>query len=724
MAASRPGPVPHPTSLEVGGGPLSSSRASMAASPRPPTPYVGPRFQLLVFLGSFLLFQVELIVARLLLPTYGSSAAVWTTCLMFYQGVLLLGYLYAGRLSPLVLTGRYRWAHLAFVLLPAVTFPFHLRSVALPPIAAIIVTLALSLGWPFLALSTTSLVAQGWLTRTGHPSRHDPAFLYGTSNAGALLALLTFPFLVEPTLDTKAQLGVWYAAYAAYVLLTALCIRAVRPADMAPAVPSPEAPAGAPGAAAPQASVAMRFAWLLLAAGANALLMAVTNVLTLDASIPLLWIVPLTLYLLTLILSFARTPLTPARLNRLCIAGLVIAGAAAAASLARVQSVLPSLALHGVVLWVGCLLLHASLARCRPEEPRLLGSYYLHMTVGGWLGTALIVLGVPLLLGSLAMAYVDYGVAGLLVLAALAVRDVALRQRGEARHRLAPLLAGGAAVAMAGIVALAAVKLLHSRVDGARTFYGLYTVKDEGGLRLFQHGSTVHGMEGLAAEALGEPLLYYHRGSPVGRVLTASSRRERVAVVGLGIGSLAAYGRAGERWDFYELDPEVERLARGHFTLLSRSAAEVRVITGDARLRMQEAEGHGYDVIVLDAFSSDFVPTHLLTQEALGLYLSKLRPGGLLLFHISSRLFDLAPVLTRLGTSLGLACAVSGGESLSDEALARGKSPSRWFAMTPSAEQTRWLEEHLGWRRVQASEDVLARRVWTDDYVNLLQALR
>lgn len=695
----------------------------MAPPPHHPTPLVGPLFQLLVFLGSFLLFQVELIVARLLLPTYGSSAAVWTTCLMFYQGVLLLGYLYAGRLSPLVLAGRYRWAHLAFVLLPAVTFPFHLRSVALPPIAAIIVTLALSLGWPFLALSTTSLVAQGWLTRTGHPSRHDPAFLYGTSNAGALLALLTFPFLVEPTLDTRAQLGVWYGAYAAYVLLTALCIRAVRPADAAPSSPASGPPSSAP-VSAPPASPVMRLAWLLLAAGANALLMAVTNVLTLDASMPLLWIVPLTLYLLTLILSFARTPLTPARLNRLCIAGLVIAGAAAGASLARVESVLPSLALHGVVLWVGCLLLHASLARCRPEEPRLLGSYYLHMTVGGWLGTALIVLGVPLLLGSLAMAYVDYGVAGLLVLAALAVRDVALRQRGEARHRLAPLLAGGAAVAMAGIVALAAVKLLHSRVDGARTFYGLYTVKDEDGLRLFQHGSTVHGMEGLAAEALGEPLLYYHRGSPVGRVLTAASRRERVAVVGLGIGSLAAYGREGERWDFYELDPEVERLARGHFTLLSRSAAAVRVITGDARLRMQEAEDHGYDVIVLDAFSSDFVPTHLLTQEAVGLYLRKLRPGGLLLFHISSRLFDLAPVLTRLGASLGLQCAVSGGESLSGEALARGKSPSRWFALTASPERTRWLEAHLGWRQVQASEDVLERRVWTDDYVNLLQALR
>jgi SAM-dependent methyltransferase len=695
----------------------------MDAPTRPSTSHVGPLFQVLVFLGSFLLFQVELIIARLLLPTYGSSAAVWTTCLMFYQGVLLLGYLYAARLSPLVLAGRYRWAHLAFVLLPAVTFPFHLRSVALPPIAAIVVTLALSLGWPFLALSTTSLVAQGWLTRTGHPSRNDPAFLYGTSNAGALLALLTFPFLVEPTLDTQAQLGVWYGSYAAFVLLTALCIRAVRPAEATPARPSLATPATTPGPA-PRAGLAARLAWLMLAAAANALLMAVTNVLTLDASMPLLWIVPLTLYLLTLILSFARRPLTPARLHRLCLSGLAVAAVAAVAALARVESVLPFLALHGVVLWVGCLLLHASLARCRPEEPRLLGSYYLHMTVGGWLGTALIVLGMPLLLGSLAMAYVDYGVAGLLVLAALSVRDVALRQKGEARHRLAPLLAAGAAVAMAGILALAAVKLLHSRIDGARTFYGLYTVKDEGGLRLFQHGSTVHGVERRAAEARGEPLLYYHRGSPVGRVLTAFPRREQVAVVGLGIGSLAAYGRAGERWDFYELDPEVERLARGHFTLLGRSAAAVRVITGDARLRLQEAGDHAYDVIILDAFSSDFVPTHLLTREALGLYLRKLRPGGLLLFHISSRLFDLAPVLTRLGAALGLRCAVSGSESLSDEAMALGQSPSRWFALTASPEQTRWLEEHLGWREVQASEDLLTRRVWTDDYVNLLQALR
>ncbi|WP_240360664.1 spermidine synthase [Pyxidicoccus caerfyrddinensis] len=679
------------------------------------------RFQGFVFLGSFLLFQVELIVARLLLPAYGSSAAVWTTCMMFYQGVLLLGYLYAGRLSSLVLSGRYRWAHLAFVLFPVVTFPFHLRSVALPPIVAIIVTLVLSLGWPFLALSTTSIVAQGWLTRTGHPARNDPTFLYGTSNAGALLALLTFPFLVEPALDTRAQLGVWYAAYGVFVLLTALCIRTVRPADGAPGGAPVPAPVTGP---APGTRLTARLAWLMLAASANALLMAVTNVLTLDASMPLLWIVPLTLYLLTLILSFARSPLTPERLHRLCMVGLLVAAGAAVAALLRVPSVLPSLALHGAVLWVGCLLLHASLARCRPEEPGLLGSYYLHISVGGWLGTALIVLGVPLLLGSLAMAYVDYGVAGLLVLAALFARDVALKERGEAQHRRAPLLAAGAAVAMAGILALAAVKLLHSRVDGSRTFYGLYTVKDENGLRMFQHGSTVHGVERIAAEARGEPLLYYHRGSPVGRVLAESAPRARVAVVGLGIGSLAAYGRGGEQWDFYELDPEVERLARSHFTLLGSSAAAVRVVTGDARLRLQEAEAQAYDVIILDAFSSDFVPTHLLTREALGLYLHKLRPGGLLLFHISSRLFDLAPVLTRLGASLGLQCALSGAESLSTAELERGLSPSRWFALTASPSQARWLNEHLGWSEVRASDDLLSRRVWTDDYVNLLQALR
>ena len=694
-----------------------------------PTSSVSMRFQLFVFLGSFLLFQVELIVARLLLPAYGSSAAVWTTCMMFYQGVLLLGYLYAGRVSPLVLSGRYRWAHLAFVLLPVVTFPFHLRSVELPPIAAILVTLGLSLGWPFLALSTTSVVAQGWLTRTGHPSRNDPTFLYGTSNAGALLALLTFPFLVEPALDTRTQLGVWYAAYGAFVVLAALCIRAVRPGDETPGGAPAAAPVNAPSSApvtAPssRASGTARLAWLLLAASANALLMAVTNVLTLDASMPLLWIVPLTLYLLTLIVCFARRPLTPRGLNRLCLVGLLVAAGAAVAALARVQSVLPSLALHGAVLWVGCLLLHAGLARCRPDEPRLLGSYYLHISVGGWLGTALIVLGVPVLLGSLAMAYVDYGVAGLLVLAALFARDVALGARGEPRHRLAPLLAGGAALAMVAILALAAVKLMQGRVDGSRTFYGLYTVKDENGLRLFQHGSTVHGVEGRAAEARGEPLLYYHRGSPVGRVLSESPSRARVAVVGLGIGSLAAYGRKGEQWDFYELDPEVERLARSHFTLLGGSAATVRVVTGDARLRLQEAEAQAYDVIILDAFSSDFVPTHLLTREALALYLHKLRPGGLLLFHISSRLFDLAPVLTRLGTSLGLQCAHSGAESLSDAELDRGQSPSRWFALTADPLQARWLEAQLGWSPMRASEDVLSRRVWTDDYVNLLQALR
>ncbi|WP_342375076.1 fused MFS/spermidine synthase [Myxococcus stipitatus] len=678
----------------------------------------GLPFRLWVFLGSFLLFQVELIVARVLLPSYGSSAAIWTTCLVFYQAVLLLGYFYSSRVTPHVLQGRYRWAHLAVVLTAVVVLPFRLRHFELPPVAAILLTLTLSLGWPFLALSTTSVVAQGWLTRTSHPSREDPFFLYGTSNAGALLALLTFPFIVEPALDLETQLLVWYVGYGLFALLAALCIRNVR------AGVSEAKDTSAPVEPRPKAPLASRLTWLLLSASANALLLAVTNVLTLDASIPLLWILPLSLYLLTLIVCFSRRPPTPTGLNRLAVGSLVLAGVAALFALARAQTSLPSLVLHSTVLWVGCLLMHGNLVWCRPTDSRLLGSFYLHVSLGGLAGTLMLALGIPLLMGSLALPYLDHGVAGLLILAGLAARDAARRNQGLPVPRLAPYVSAGAAVFVVGILAVSGWALARGRLEGSRTFYGQYTVKDAEGLRLFQHGSTVHGVENLAPEERGEPLSYYHRGSAVGRVFaSALIPRGRVAVVGLGIGSLAAYGRAGETWDFYELDPEVERLARRHFSLLGSSQANVRVLAGDARLRIEEAQDQGYDVIVLDAFSSDFVPTHLLTREAISLYLRKLRPGGILLFHVSSRLFNLVPVLTRLSAELNVPGLVNRPETLSVEELASGRSPSIWFAMSPNPDTAANLARELPFQPVGATPEMLGRRAWTDGYVNLLHAL-
>ncbi|MCP3057583.1 fused MFS/spermidine synthase [Myxococcus sp. K38C18041901] len=682
--------------------------------------YIGTLFHLWVFLGSFLLFQVELILAKRLLPSYGSSAAIWTTCLVFYQAVLVLGYFYSSRVTLAVQQGSYRWAHLIFVLLAVVVFPFRLHHFDLPPVAAILLTLTISMGWPFLALSTTSVVAQGWFTRTEHPSRADPFFLYGTSNAGALLALLSFPFLVEPALDLEVQLLVWYVGYGCFVLLAWLCILQVRTG--APTDRTAETSLNTePRLQAPRSS---RVTWMLLSASANALLLAVTNVLTLDASIPLLWILPLSLYLLTLVICFSKRPPTEAGLNRLAVGSLAIAVIAAIFALARAQTSIPSLVLHSTVLWVGCLLMHGNLVWSRPSDPRLLGSFYLHVSLGGLAGTLLLALIVPLTLGSLALPYLDHGLAGLLLLAGLAARDVMRQAQGVPRPRLAPYVSGGAALFIIAILTLSGWMLARGRIEGSRTFYGHYTVKDTGTLRLFQHGSTVHGVENLHPDERGEPLSYYHRGSPVGRVLaTERIGRGQVAVVGLGIGSLAAYGRRGESWDFYELDPEVERLARQHFSLLNTSQAQIRVITGDARLRIEEAEDARYDIIVLDAFSSDFVPTHLLTREALDLYLRKLKPEGILLFHVSSRLFNLIPVLTRLSTELGVQGLVSQNETLTADELATGRSPSLWFAMSPDSTVTSILEQELPFQAMESSPDLLGRRAWTDNYVNLLHAL-
>jgi SAM-dependent methyltransferase len=679
--------------------------------------WLGARYRLLVFLSSFLLFQVQLIVARMLLPYFGSSAAVWTTALMFFQGALFLGYLYGAQASRWIHRGRYGWVHVGWVALPAVIFPFRFFSFELHPILAVTLALAISVGWPFIALSTTSVVAQGWLTRTAHPGRKDPYFLYGVSNAGALLALLTYPFLVEPALDTGTQLWLWYGGYALFVALVASCVP--RRTAAAPQAVSEQGDPGRP------AGPGQRALWLMLPLAANAVLMASTTALTLDAPVPLLWIVPLTVYLLTLVICFARTP--PSRRTVQIASGLALGVAAAAAVAIKAQQHLQLawILLHTAVVFVGALLLHWNLVRVRPQDTRQLGSYYLHLSLGGWLGAVLISVVVPLVFRRLALEYLDYAVAGACTLAALLVRDRQLLAGWVRARPLAAVVVGvGSAALLVGLSALVLAAEQDRRLDSSRTFYGFYNVKDAAGLRWFHHGNTIHGKERVEAERKGEPLAYFHPESPVARALQLPLPRREVAVVGLGVGTLAAYALPGERWDFYELDAEVERIARAHFTYLAGAQAEVRVVLGDARLKLASfAEDGRYDVLVLDAFSSDYIPVHLVTREALELYHRKLRPGGLLLVHISNRIFDLGPVLTRTSAPGGWHAFDSGVSLVTHEQSLQGWDGSRWFALTTSADAGKLLEQ-TGWSPSRSKRGLADQRPWTDDYVNLLGAIR
>jgi hypothetical protein len=685
--------------------------------PSSPTAVVGPgaawSFRLLVFLASFLMFQIELLIAKRLLPHFGSSATVWTTSLVFFQLALLVGYVFAARVARSAARGHYRFLHVAFVALSALVFPFRLVVVDGPPALAVMLALALSVGLPFVALSTTSIVAQSWFMRTNNAARNDPYFLYGTSNAGAVSSLICYPLLVEPLLDLRVQQAIWYALYGVYALLHVACLGSVAVAN------AREASVSDVSSVTPARSRIVL--WLLLSAAANAFLMAVTNVITADAPLPLLWVLPLTLYLLTLVICFARRIPSQATFDLLGLLGLAVAAIALVFVFRESNLQLAYIVLHASSLWVGCLILNRNLARAKPENPRELGGYYLALSAGGVLGAMGIGLLMPVLCRQVSTAHVDYAVAGVLMVAALLTRDAAaLRAFGKRRPKsaLALVLAVGS---LAVVLVSAGVAHERAKVHGSRTFYGLYSVVDKQGLRWFFHGNTVHGIANLAERQRSEPLAYFHAQSPVGGVLESPLPRRRVGLVGLGVGTLTAYGRPGDRWDIFELDPEVELIARRHFEFLATARATTFVTVGDARLTLAKVPDRSYELLILDAFSSDYVPTHLLTREALELYLRKLEPNGLLLCHISNRIFDIRPVLTRLAAELSLFPTWLG--AVSPELGNEGKRESLWFSLARTPVE-HGLMRKLKWQEASLTPAILARRVWSDDYVNLFHALR
>jgi spermidine synthase len=665
------------------------------------------RYRLLVFVASFLLFSIELLIGRMLLPAFGSGAQVWASCLVFFQVTLFVGYLYAERAQRWIAQGRHRWLHRAVVLVPLLAFPLRVVRFGESPALAVLIALAASVGLPFFALSTTSVVAQAWLSRSAHPRRDDPYFLYGTSNAGALAALVLYPLVIEPGFDLGAQRIGWYVGYAVYVALVFLG--------------DPAAGAGElPAMQVVRAPWRRRAVWILLPAGANALLMACTNAVTIDAAVPLVWTLPLIAYLLTLVICFGPTPVSERTLRLVSGAGLTIA-ALATWALSSGRSVQASvLVLHLCVLFVACLLLHRAVSRARPEELAQLGTYYRDLALGGCVGGALVGLGAPILFRHAALPALDYVLALGLILPGLLVRDLE-RWRGAFAGRPGRVVAVGAlALLVVAATAGAVVAALRARVESVRTFYGLYTVTDDGARRWFRHGNTFHGVEQLAAP--DEPLAYYDRGSPIGRVLaTRELVRRRVGVVGLGIGTLAAYGRADERWDFFELDPEVVRIAREDFHFLGDSAAKVSIVPGDARLTLASVPDRQYDLLVLDAFNSDFVPLHLVTREAVELYLRKLAPGGVIACHVSNRLFRLAPELVRIAREEGLSAAFGSSERSEAEA-AQGHYASEWLLLARDPEQLRVLSAAANFHLVTAS--LAPARAWSDDYVNLIRAIR
>ena len=750
-------------------GPLEVGAAGLSKS-RPRSRHLVAVFSGTLFLSAFLMFLVEPMIARMVLPLLGGAASVWNTCLVFFQALLLCGYAYAhgstSRLGP----RPHAVVHVCLVLLPLLVLPIRLAGGAPPatenPVGWLLLALLTSIGLPFFVLSTSAAVLQKWYAATGDEGARDPYFLYAASNLGSFVALIAYPLVVERTLPLRQQAQVWTVGYAVLAVMTVVCAAAAWRSAPAPSLVEGPARHDEPDAVAGGGEAiawGRRARWIVLAFVPSSLLMAVTSYMSTDvAAVPLLWIVPLSLYLLTFTVAFS-----PSASSARALAARLMPMAAIALALVLVAQMNKPLTLviplHLAVFTIVALVCHGELANDRPSPARLT-EFYFWIALGGMLGGLFNALVAPVVFTGIA----EYPL--VLVLACL-VRPgaigMAVRDSWRRDALFAVAVGGAAAVSVlvnnsfgsasrflvlgAAVPALIAFsqqrrplrfalciallllsgELVQSpfgrAVYATRTFFGVYRVRVDEQLhyRFMFHGSTLHGMQSLLPERRAASLSYFHASGPIGQVFAnvpAAAAAGEVAVVGLGVGSLASYAGPAQRWVFYEIDPVVERIARNpaYFTYLSDCGARCRVTIGDARLSLVRARPQQFGVIILDAFSSDAIPIHLLTREALALYQSRLAPGGVIALHISNLHLSLSPVLGRLAQAEGLT-ALWQREPASAGSFADGKFPSEWMVLARDPRDLGRLTADPRWTAPQVQPST---PLWTDDFSNILSVLR
>ena len=711
-----------------------------------------------LFLGAVLLFSIQPLFAKMALPLLGGAPGVWNAAMVFFQATLLAGYAYAHGLSRLLPPRRQALVHLTVMAVAFATLPVALAAGWRPPAEAnpipwLIGLMTVSVGLPFFAVSTTAPLLQRWFAGTGHAAAGDPYFLYAASNLGSILALLGYPILAEPLFGLERQGWLWTAGYAALVVAVAACAWVSTRAPTALA-----AVESTPGDGV-DIGWRRRLHWLVLSFAPAALLLGVTAHISADvAAAPLLWVVPLTLYLLTFVLVFARRP--PLRhawmvkLQPFVVLPLVL----------LFKWSLPIgflFALHLGAFFVTAMVCHGELAKRRPPVSHLT-EFYLWMSLGGVLGGAFVAIVAPLVfdtvleyplaltLACLLRPRLDHGPAWRWLDLALpaALFAFALPTAGSgldiARFGLAGVIAIFVVIGLAlysfrlrplrfglGVGALLAVTVLGAGETDVlaheRSFFGVYRVRsaEDGQFNLLVNGTTVHGAQRVAPTRSLEPLGYYHRATPLGQLFTADAkegRLKRIALIGLGIGTTTCYRQAGRRWTIYEIDPVIATLARDrrYFTYLTDCAPDAPILFGDARLTLARAADGAYDLMVIDAFTSDAIPIYLLTREALALYLAKLADDGILMFHISNRNLDLAPVLAALAHDAGIAGLRQTAET-PDGGRHDYRFDSTWVAMARRPERLADLAADGRWTALAPEP---GRRPWTDDYSNLWSVLK
>ena len=685
-------------------------------------------FALTIFLGAFLLFQIQPLMAKYILPWFGGGPGVWTVCMLFFQMFLLAGYTYAHGLTQFFSRRAQAGIHMILLLaslafLPIVPDTHWKPETDTNPTLRILELLTSCLGLPYFMLASTGPLLQAWFSRL-HPGR-SPYRLYALSNLGSLLALLSYPFVFEPLLPRKTQAEIWAWSLGGFVILCGAC--AWRFWRLQPEAEPVEKNTGPKRALAgvPPPTTADTALWFALPACGSVLLLATTNKLCQDMPpIPFLWVLPLSLYLLTFIVAFDRSAWYSRKVFTLLLVPMLVLLCLASSKHGYQLSLLRQILIYGGNLFVGCMVCHGEVYRLKPA-PSFLTSFYLMIAAGGAAGGVFVGVMSPLLFRS--YAELNWG---FWLLAAL-VLVISFRAKTGLtwRTRWWPLWP----VMLAGVLALGATLLHQSQraaqntVSMSRNFYGVLRVIEAATNTPFHvyklnHGGITHGLQFTEPSLADIPTTYFNPPSGVGVVMNQFPRQTNrcVGLVGLGAGTLAAYGRAGDTFRFYEINPEVEWLAETRFTFLKDSAAHIEVIPGDARLSLEREPSQQFDVLVLDAFSSDSIPMHLLTREAFEIYFRHLKRDGVIAVHISNQHLNLLPVTMGLAKHFRL--------MIMDIAWDEPSRPwwfssSNWVVMSRN-ETFMTSKSVLSHAVLMSHQDTDNPILWTDDYASLLPIIR
>jgi SAM-dependent methyltransferase len=670
-----------------------------------------PLYALTIFISSFLLFLIQPLIAKQILPWFGGSAAVWSTCLAFFQFVLLAGYAYSDWTTRKLAPRTQAILHTLLLAAGMLTLPVLAQAGWKPaggedPALRILGLLCATIGLPYFLLATTGPLVQAWFARTfpiGTVYR-----LFALSNFASLLALVSYPFAIEPWVSTAWQAYAWSIAFAAFALLcmgTALYSMRLqtRFAAVQPAINQ-----AIDGPAPTWREYAL---WLTLPALGTWMLLAITNHITQNiASIPFLWLLPLTLYLVSFIICFEherwyrRWIFVPLLLPALgvCAYGLQ--------STEITLNIMIAIPLYLAGLFTCCMFCHGELAAMKPA-PRHLTTFYLMISLGGAIGGLLVGVAAPRLFQS----YYELG-AGFVVMALVA--GVVLRRA----HIALQIFALGVCIACGYFFFL---QVKHEYADTRvlqRNFYGTLRTRDTGpasdpnSMRRLIHGVIMHGEQYLAPERRDEPTSYYGPDSGIGIALRLATSPKRAGIIGLGAGTLAVYGDAGDVFRFYDINPQVIDIAQREFSFLKDSAAQIETVLGDARLNLEREPAQRLDVLAIDAFSSDAIPVHLITREAMAVYLQHVKPDGIIAFHVTNRFLKLAPVVQMIAGHYGLASAL-----IIDDAELGDLAKSDWVLVSRDRKR---LERSEIASVASPIETIPSLRIWTDSYNNLFQILK